>query len=371
VELIKWSEARDFCAKRGARLPTEAEWEYAARGPDGLAFPWGNAFDGGKVVFNRSDSQGTAEVGSKPDGASWVGALDLSGNVWEWLSSLYEPYPVRAGDGREDSANQDRTRVLRGAAWNEDALAFRAAFRNWGVPSLRFFMIGFRCARSEGGAAVAGAATETPAPVKTTPTTAPPVMKNSDWKPVERNFDGVTMVQVPAGCFMMGSNDGHINEKPVTPICFEAPFWLDKTEVTQAQFRRLDGVAAKKPFFTGDNRPVENVTWFEARDFCTKRGARLPTEAEWEYAARGPNGLEFPWGNSFDVNKAVYRRITPGTADVGVSRRIPGRALDPSGNVWSGRAACTGVPIPGERWPRGRRGYERRACDAWRLVVQR
>jgi formylglycine-generating enzyme required for sulfatase activity len=183
-------------------------------------------------------------------------------------------------------------------------------------------------------------ATWTPSGIPTLPPTAtpfPPVAKNSHWKPVERDFDGVTMVQVPAGCFMMGSNDGEGDEKPVTRICFEAPFWLDKMEVTQAQFKRLGGQAANNPYFTGDNRPVEQITWFEARDFCARRVARLPTEAEWEYAARGPDNLVYPWGNSFDGEKLVYnRRGSQGSAEVAsiVGGASWVGALDLSGNVW-------------------------------------
>jgi iron(II)-dependent oxidoreductase len=145
------------------------------------------------------------------------------------------------------------------------------------------------------------------------------------------------MALVPPGCLMMGSSDGADDEKPVNRQCFDKPFWIDRTEVTQAQFRRFNGKAGRESKWTGDNRPRDSVTWFEARDFCAQRGARLPTEAEWEYAARGPDGLEYPWGNSWDSNNAVYSGNSGGqTADAG-SR--PGGvswvgALDMSGNVW-------------------------------------
>ncbi len=151
VENITWFEARDFCAQRGARLPTEAEWEYAARGPDDWDYPWGDAWDAAKAVWNRSSNQGTADVGSIAAGASWVGAQDMSGNVWEWTGSLYQSYPYRADDGREaDSGDRtDVQRVLRGGSWNfNDPYLLRAALRDWYYPVDWSSYLGFRCARS-------------------------------------------------------------------------------------------------------------------------------------------------------------------------------------------------------------------------------
>ena len=162
------------------------------------------------------------------------------------------------------------------------------------------------------------------------------VTKNEEWTPQERDFDGVTMVLVPAGCFMMGSNDAY-GEQPVHEQCFDTPFWIDKYEVTQAQFAQFNGQKANANRFTGDNLPVETIIWFEARDFCELRGGRLPTEREWEYAARGPSNLIYPWGNDFVANNVVYvDNSNDQTAPVG--SRPDGvswvGALDMSGNVW-------------------------------------
>lgn len=187
-------------------------------------------------------------------------------------------------------------------------------------------------------------ATDTPDPLQAAFT---PVARNADWTPVERDFDGVTMVLVPAGCFMMGSDSGNrningdSNESPVHEQCFDHPFWIDKVEVTQGQFRRLGGIQANRPFFTGHDRPVENITWFEARDFCALRAARLPTEREWEYAARGPDALVYPWGNDFVSANAVHAHNS-GNQTAPVGSRLLGAswvgALDMSGNVleWVG-----------------------------------
>jgi formylglycine-generating enzyme required for sulfatase activity len=173
----------------------------------------------------------------------------------------------------------------------------------------------------------------------TTPTTIPTVTANKQWTPVEQTFDSVAMVLVPPSCFMMGTTvptaGGPVT--PVTKICFEKPFWIDKYEVTNIQFAQLGGQAVYPSLQKSNNWPREYITWFEARDFCVKRGAWLPTEAEWEYAARGPDNLFYPWGN-----RLVYDNVVDGGNSGGGTNYVgskPGGvswvgAYDLSGNVW-------------------------------------
>lgn len=148
-ENLTWFEARDHCARRGARLPTEAEWEYAARGPDSLYYPWGDEFIEDNLVYDGNFNNQTSPVGSRPQGVSWVGAYDLSGNVWEWVSSLYRPYPYHAGDGREDPDDTTGHRVFRGGLGSYIDYGTSATTRFHAAPDARGWFIGFRCARDD------------------------------------------------------------------------------------------------------------------------------------------------------------------------------------------------------------------------------
>lgn len=146
---VNLADTNDFCALRGGRLPTEAEWEYAARGPDNLEFPWGNEFITENTAYSRTTDNKTVNVGSFPDGISWVGALDMSGNVWEWTSSTYADYPYDSTDGREDPLNDSR--VLRGGAFDLSEFNLRGAERLAISAGSSGLNIGFRCARDYEG----------------------------------------------------------------------------------------------------------------------------------------------------------------------------------------------------------------------------
>lgn len=156
VVYVDWYQSQDYAEWLGGSLPTEAQWEYAARGPAGYVYPWGNEFDGVRLNFCDQNCEydwrntdwddgyaGTAPVGSYKSGLSWVGALDMSGNVWEWVLSEYREYPYVKDDDRNDK-NTDNMRVLRGGAFYDYQRNARAADRFRYDPSSRFNDFGFR-----------------------------------------------------------------------------------------------------------------------------------------------------------------------------------------------------------------------------------
>jgi formylglycine-generating enzyme required for sulfatase activity len=152
VTQVTWNDAVEYCAWVGGSLPSEAQWEKAARGTDGRIYPWGDDFDGTRLNYcdtrcggdTRYDDgyQFTAPVGSYPTGASPYGVLDMAGNVWEWTADWF------TSSYNEQTAVQNPNgpaRVLRGGSWNHDRAGMRAAYRLDAPPDTSVDNFGFRC----------------------------------------------------------------------------------------------------------------------------------------------------------------------------------------------------------------------------------
>jgi len=316
VTYVTWHDASAFCAWAGGRLPTEAEWEAAASGGDGRLWPWGDLPpDTTRAVFGRGIGS-PSPAGRLPAGASPSGALDLAGNVWEWVSSAYRPYPYDPVDGREDAAGRD-PRVVRGGSYLHGPDAIRCAARHPLLAAAADHYVGFRVAAAGQGSSAL------------------------DW------------VTVPGGTFAMGRDpspfcgEALADECPAHTLELDA-FELSLTPVTNAQYAHFVGETGHRPPAHWDGGELQlpdadhPVTWVDCHDasaFCAWAGARLPTEAEWERAARGDNARLYPWGMTEpDERHATFGRgakrgstTSAGGCRAGAS---PYGLLDMAGNVW-------------------------------------
>jgi len=323
VVQISWEDAAAYAEWAGKRLPTEEEWEKAARGTDGREYPWGD-WQEGRCNSQEAGIGTTTPVGQyAPHGDSPYGCMDMAGNVWEWTL---------------DNHNKNN-KVIRGGSWYAGQQHTRATHRSSREPDVCYSIVGFRCVASK---------------------------KKEVWTYL---VDVKEVVRIPAGEFLFGDE----KEKRELP-----EFWIDKTPVTNAEYARFvrDTDHTPPKYWKGETppakiagHPVVYVSWHDVTAYAEWAGKRLPTEEEWEKAARGTDGRMYPWGDEEPTPELCnFGQNEGGTTPVGKyspQGNSPYGCVDMAGNVWEWTASDHekgGKVLRGGSWyddPRDVRGANR------------
>ncbi|PKO15403.1 MAG: hypothetical protein CVU39_10840 [Chloroflexi bacterium HGW-Chloroflexi-10] len=430
VYRVNWRNAKNYCAWQGKRLPTEAEWEKAARGStDTRRYPWGDQLPDCTLANKNGCSDGPVEIGSYPSGASPYGVMDMAGNVMEWVNDWYSPYYIGSSvnnpQGPEEQPESVISKVVRGGSWDDYSKRLRTFDRVYEYSPIytHYDVLGFRCAADFETTNHSPQEPNTPFPVDTSinnsinPTltwisgdvdgdsvtynvyleandTTPDVLISGNnptmsyspgllsadhyyWYVLATDEYGATtasevwefrtegnvsiqnMIRISAGNFQMGCDPDHnggypceADELPLQTVNVVS-IYIDKYEVTNADYAQCvaagvcytprDSSYHPSPYFNNPlyvNYPVVYVSLFNAADYCNWAGKRLPTEAEWEKAARGPDDTRaFPWGdqvpdctytNFGGVSGCVGEPVSVGSYPLDIS---PYGVMDMAGNV--------------------------------------
>ena len=298
---VTQGQAAAYCDWAGMRLPTEAEWKAAAAMSDGAKLSEKNVncigTDRKTLIQDNARKVLTVPVTSfRRNSASIYGMVQMAGNVWEWTAN----------------GEDDGTALALGGGWNSYPDAIGAGAEMLTLADYAADNIGFRC--------FADADMITTDDFELSEV-SPAVLANPDlWREEGlRVMDEAEMAYIPAGTFTMGVPNGAVDEKPAHEVTLSA-YWIDIYEVTNRQYALCvaDGACTlphetksfRNASYYGnpdfDDYPVVAVDRDQAEAYCSWANTRLPTEAEWEYAAKGPDGNAYPWGTTFDSKVLNY-----------------------------------------------------------------
>jgi formylglycine-generating enzyme required for sulfatase activity len=311
MNCVSWQEALTYCTWQKKRLPSEAEWEFAARGSKGNEYPWGSTtptcqhanWTAGTAA--PGCGSGTSPVGTHLLGATAAGVHDLGGNVEEWMLDYGAKYTGIPGADPAGPVSGTQ-RVVKGGSWDLSTdHMMHGAHREFVSPTERLNWLGFRCVTGPMPLPNALMYKALPPPTPAAPP-APTAPSDQD-----------AMIPIKGGDFTMG-DASQTNASPAHKVSLTA-YSIDKYEVTAKRYASCvaSGMCTAPTMSepectygkTGkENYPINCVTWDEAKSFCSWNKKRLPTEAEWELAARGPSGRTYPWGSDApSCSKASFK----------------------------------------------------------------
>ncbi len=339
VESVSWNDFQEFIKKlnrltgKNFRLPTEAEWEYAARGGKySRGYKYSGSNDADEVAW-YDDNSGRTTHSVKTKKANELGLYDMSGNVYEWCNDWYGDYQSNSQTNPTGPSKGEYC-VLRGGSWFNNDRCVRVSYRH--INTSGYCII-------NGGLRLALKTSQIEAPKKQYLPQNQSGLNEQTFRVKGVEFK---MIKVEGGTFSMGAtseqeDDAFGWEKPVHSVTL-SDYYIGETEVTQELWEAVMGSNPSE--FKGDNqRPVESVSWNDCQEFIKKlnrltgKEFRLPTEAEWEYAARGgkySRGYKYSGSNDAD-EVAWYARNSGSTTHSVKTKKANELGLcDMSGNVY-------------------------------------